>query len=107
MTRIFRQLAAEVWVPGYFSDIAIISQTMESLATEHGFTPERVVEDGLGWVSFIPLQLDDGRRFILEWYDHGKPEVTYVRADITDRPYSAALDKLLSALGSTAQPSSG
>lgn len=90
---------AEDWLPGPFCDIAIISTTIAALAAAHGFAPHRVVEDGLGWVSYIPLQLDDGTRFVFSWGEAGNPEQVSVRANITDRPYGAAIDKLLAALG--------
>ena len=93
-----RQLTFNEWKPGPFCDIAIINLTIEALAKEHAFAPERVVEDGLGWVSYVPLELDDGTRFLLDWAEGGTPEQMIVKADITDRPYTAAIDKLLSAL---------
>jgi hypothetical protein len=99
MAQDIQQLSFDEWEPGPFCDIAIINRTIESLVSEHGFSPERVVEDGLGWVSYIPLQVGDGTRFMLFWGEAGNPEQVSVFADITDRPYSAAIDKLLAALG--------
>ena len=92
-------MGADDWQPGPFCDIAIISTTIAALAETHGFTPHRVVEDGLGWVSYIPLELEDGTRFVFSWGEAGNPEQVSVYADITDRPYAAAVDKLLAALG--------
>jgi len=94
-----RQLSEDQWQPGPFYEIAIINRTIESLESEHGFARERVVEDGLGWMSFIRLQIGEGTRFLLSWGEAGSPKQVYVHADVTNRPYVAALDKLLSALG--------
>jgi hypothetical protein len=93
-----RQVLTEDWQPGPFCDIAIIGTTMEPLTTKHGFTPEQVVEDGIGCVSDILMKLEDGTRFVLRWHKAGNPDQASVYADITDRPYSAAIDKLLAAL---------
>lgn len=99
MTHGLRQIPAKDWAPGRYLHIAFISPTMESLATKHGFKVERHIEDGIGWVSYVFLELGDGTRFILEWAEQGKSGEVVVNASIADKPYGKALNKLLAALG--------
>ncbi|WP_299400439.1 hypothetical protein [Pelagibius sp.] len=94
----FKQIIADDWAPGPFRSVAAIRATMAELVSIYGFEPDRIEEDGLGWVQYVLLELRDGTRFILEWGEQGPTTDVTVSVDARDPAYGATLQKLLSVL---------
>lgn len=94
-----RQVSKADWVPGPYHQIAVLGTTMAELCAKHGVEPERVQEDGLGWVQYVGLELEDGTRFLLDWGELAPSTNITVSADVRDPAYGAAMKKLLLALG--------